>query len=325
MPALLVALLLTQLLLEARPMLRPVRNELVSPAPGEIGKLHVPPLASALRTAAGTEGVPARFVRLGADAAWLRPNFAGLFGLSDLSAYAPMLPRRVAELVDRLAPGAWISGSRLGGLNDPAQLDAPLLALLGVDAVLCADPQVESALWEQREVVGELRVLTPLEPARRARVVPAVRVEPDAAARLDALSAPDFDPDAVAYVDAPLAGLDAAPRNALAPARSVAWVESSPGHLVLDVGPGAPGLLVVAESFHAGWDAQLDGEPRPVVAADHALIGVPLPAGDGGRVRLHFAPTAPGVGLWIGVAALLLFALGSWRGWFSRPRERVAA
>jgi len=42
-------------------------------------------------------------------------------------------------------------------------------------------------------------------------------------------------------------------------------------------------------------------------------------------VRLHFAPTAPGVGLWIGVAALLLFALGSWRGWFSRPRERVAA
>ncbi|GJM22576.1 MAG: hypothetical protein DHS20C15_24910 [Planctomycetota bacterium] len=321
LPALLVVLLLVQLLLEARPMLRPVRNELVSPEPASIGKLHVPPLAAALRAASSSEGVPTRFVRLGDDAAWLRPNFAGLFGLSDVSAYAPMVPRRVAELVDRLAPGARLSGSRLGGLSSAAQLDAPLLDLLGVDVVLCEDPEVVSERWEEREVVGGVRLLTPLEPARRARVVPSVRVEAQDDARLDALAAPDFDPDAVAYVNAPLEGLPTSSPGGLLPQRDLEWLESSPGHLVLEVGPGEAGLLVVAETFHGGWSAQLEERDLPVVAADHALIGVPLPAGEGGRVRLRFNPTSPGLGLWIGVAALLLFALFAWRGLFGRGVE----
>ncbi len=56
------------------------------------------------------------------------------------------------------------------------------------------------------------------------------------------------------------------------------------------VGPGVESVLRVAENLNPGWQATLDGEPLDTVALDGWQQGYVVPAGDGGRVRLEFAP-----------------------------------
>lgn len=42
----------------------------------------------------------------------------------------------------------------------------------------------------------------------------------------------------------------------------------------------APSWMTVAVPFYPGWRAQMDGKPFKIIPADHALIGVEVPAGD---------------------------------------------
>ncbi len=77
-----------------------------------------------------------------------------------------------------------------------------------------------------------------------------------------------------------------------------------------------PGLLVLADQFYPGWEATVDGQPKPIVCADGALRGVFLPAGRH-EVRFVFrpAPFRTGVRLALGALALLLVWAGvrRWR------------
>ncbi len=52
------------------------------------------------------------------------------------------------------------------------------------------------------------------------------------------------------------------------------------------------GMLVVADGLYDGWAATVDGEPVELVAADHALMGVPLPAGRS-EVELVYRTAVP--------------------------------
>jgi len=52
------------------------------------------------------------------------------------------------------------------------------------------------------------------------------------------------------------------------------------------------GMLVVADGLFDGWTATVDGAPVPLVAADHALMGVPVPAGRS-EVQIDYRTTAP--------------------------------
>lgn len=312
-PGVLVAVLLVELLLIARPLLRPVRTDAVSPAPANIAALHVPPLASALRGVSTAEGVPTRFVRMGDGKTWLRPGFAGLFGLSDVSAYLPMLPRRTARFMELVAPRARLSGSHLGGLSKPEQLLSPLVRLLALDAVLTDDAALEVPGWSQRERVGDVRILAPDAPQPRARVVPAVRVIEDPTTLLKQLLRPSFDPDAEACVGASIAGLLETPDASL-PRRGVSLQRVESGRMELSVESGAPGLLVVSETFHGAWVAELDGVELDIVPANLAFLGVVLPGGEGGQLVLRFASSAPTVGLLIGALGLLALGWTTRRG-----------
>lgn len=70
----------------------------------------------------------------------------------------------------------------------------------------------------------------------------------------------------------------------------------------------APGLLKLSVPYFPGWTATVDGNPCPVVRADHALMGVAVPAGER-ELRVRFRSNYFGRGAAVSGAALAL-ALG---------------
>jgi hypothetical protein len=119
-----------------------------------------------------------------------------------------------------------------------------------------------------------------------------------------------------ALVEAPLA-LGAGPPGS---ARSEREVPDS-----IEVAAQAPArqLLVLAESYHEGWRATVDGRDAPVLRVNGDFMGVALDAG-AHRVAFSFAPRSFAVGRAISLAglavvlalALYATALSGWRSAF---------
>jgi uncharacterized membrane protein YfhO len=83
----------------------------------------------------------------------------------------------------------------------------------------------------------------------------------------------------------------------------------------------APGLLVLADSYAAGWRAQVDGTPASIRPANFLFRGVLVPAGRH-RVRFEYRPrsvTAGATASLGGGALLAVLALLARR----RDRARV--
>ncbi len=327
-PGLLAWLLAAELLATAFPLLRAAHAAAVARDPASLARLDgldAPPLVQAVR-AVGPEGpAPLRIARLGDEPPWLRPNFAGLFGLSDLSCYAPMVPRRTSELLEAVDPGVTLSGSALGALRRPEALASPLLDLLGVRALLTSrsDTDPLPAGWREAARVGEVRVLANDDALPPVFMVHAVQVVPDSAGRLARLAAPGFAP-------ARLVVLEQEPPFPLAPTppagtRACELAAWSPGRIAVHVAAGPRGLLVVPVGWHAGWRAEAGGEPLPVLRADHALLAVALAGREDVVVQLTFDPPLVDAGLALGVAALLgALALLAWPTRRSAPGAGAA-
>ena len=218
---LLPAALAVELLVVAWPMLRSAPSERIGPNPYKIGRLKEPPLVGRLREVAAAqplEGVPLRIARVGDDPSWLRPDFPGMFGMSDLQCYAPMAPRRLCALLDALEPGVVRSGSAIGGFQAQASLASPLLDLLGVGALLTSHDAPLPPGWSDHGRIGPVDVLSNDEVLPRAFVVPRAELAADEPERLARLTAPDFEPRAVVLLEDP--GAVARVANANANART---------------------------------------------------------------------------------------------------------
>jgi hypothetical protein len=105
-----------------------------------------------------------------------------------------------------------------------------------------------------------------------------------------------FDPRAVAYVASDLGLRGDCHGSAEITAETPCEV-----HVAVDL--DQPGLLVLADQWYPGWKAYLDGKPVPVVPANYAIRGVPLPAGRG-EVVFRYEPTG-----WARGLAAFAFAL----------------
>ena len=105
------------------------------------------------------------------------------------------------------------------------------------------------------------------------------------------------------------------------PRPDVRVVAAWPNGLDLRVSSTGNALLVVADAWHPGWSALLDGRPTPILRTNHALRGVAVPAGDH-LVEMRFRPTSLLVGA--GVSALsLVSALGLLLYWRRRGWRHV--
>ncbi|MEO3938341.1 YfhO family protein [Dermatophilaceae bacterium Soc4.6] len=148
----------------------------------------------------------------------------------------------------------------------------------------------------------------------RVRWAGAAVVEPDPVARVAALVA-GVSPDTVVLSDGTASGRPGSGGAAL-----VRSVSDEGGEISVDVTAGASGHLVVADALAgSGWSASVDGVTVPVVAADHALAAVAVPAGKHVVTLRYDAPgLAQGVALsLVGVAVVVLVLVGG------RPRRRA--
>jgi len=98
----------------------------------------------------------------------------------------------------------------------------------------------------------------------------------------------------------------AAPRDPAADAARI--VSYAPNRMELRTRTDAPGLLVLSEGYDPGWRAEIDGQPAPVLVANHALRAVSLPAGEH-TVRLRYAPPALRWGIAISLGGYLTLGI----------------
>ena len=110
-----------------------------------------------------------------------------------------------------------------------------------------------------------------------------VQVIPDKTQRLTVL-ANVRDPGRV-VLDGP------APAPAEGKPATVTVAGDGPDDMAATVNATGAGYLVVADALQTGWTATVDGKPAPLVDADHAMVAVPVPAGQH-TVRLDY--TVPG-------------------------------
>jgi hypothetical protein len=97
-----------------------------------------------------------------------------------------------------------------------------------------------------------------------------------------------------------------------------------PGIIDLELqGPAPAGsALEVAESYHPGWTALVDGQSVPAARADFTLIGVELPTG-ARTVRLRFASAPYETGKLLTLLALGAAAMWWVVGWAQDRRQPV--
>jgi hypothetical protein len=86
---------------------------------------------------------------------------------------------------------------------------------------------------------------------------------------------PGFDPAQTAYVEQD-PGIPATPDAAHG---SAAYREVTPEDVRVTVDTPAPALVVVRNSYDAGWSATVDGRAAPLLATDYLVQGVAVPAG----------------------------------------------
>ena len=275
------------------------------------------PPTPALEQLAAREG---RVAVLGSDNL-LPPTAAALHGLRLVHGVAPMVSRRTVELLEAIeAPLVERADPRIvHPFTRPDSTRHPLLDLLGVSTVVHGDAGLVSSLaveqglplvaaheseglaWHARPAAGP-----------RAFVCGGARIEPDAAARLAALGRPTLQPFATVWLErdpGPTLGGSLPTSGDMAPATVV---RDEPLELGLSTDAPFPGILVLTEAWDPGWSVTLDGAAAQVLVADHALLGVAVPAG-AHHVLFRYAPPGLFLSRVLTVLGLLLLAGLAWR------------
>jgi hypothetical protein len=226
--------------------------------------------------------------------------------------YEPSLPpRRIVHLLKAVdlheSPG-W--GTWPGVAAHPA-----LAALLGIGVAVTRPAGVaalESVGFVRRGNLPPADTVLFRPPLPRARLVHRLDVVVDEAESLAHVVA-HADQAATTVVvehDNPLPVVEPPPPGAV---ESAVVIIDEPERIAIQIAAASPAVLVLADTYHPGWRATVDGADVPIVRVDHAFRGVAVPAG-GHRVTFHYQPMSARLGLPLGGVALLAVAWLLWRG-----------
>lgn len=226
----------------------------------------------------------------------LLPGESSLHRLRALTGHG-FADRRLGELVEALPGRQFRDPPTLPSLVPRAPVvTSPILDRLSVRYFVAA---TSAPLMDEPDDGLRVVMSEPATVYERERALPRVRwagrsvVEPDPDRRLAMLAGGDLDPDEV-LLDAP------AGRSGGAGATLDVAVDEAETIEVRVTATGA-GHLVVADALRTGWRVEVDGEPAPLLAADHALSAVAVGAGTH-TVRLTYATPTNGAGTWLSAA-----------------------
>ncbi|MEW5737519.1 MAG: hypothetical protein AB1938_01265, partial [Myxococcota bacterium] len=141
----------------------------------------------------------------------------------------------------------------------------------------------------------------------RAWVAPELEALPSRDAVLERMSRPDFEPAQTAVLEATAAS-------------RLRWqsgearvTRPGAGELVVDVSGDGDRLVVIAETWAEGWQAEVDGAPADVLRVNGTLLGAHLGPGQH-QLRLEYGEPALRWAVPVSAIALLLLGLARWRG-----------
>ncbi len=160
------------------------------------------------------------------------------------------------------------------------------------------------ALYEYTRALPRVRLYEHWETLESGRVLPR-------------LADPELDPARTVLVDGgtPVT-TPAVPATNAAVASAATVVRWTPVEMDFQVEAKRPSILLVADRFHPGWRATVDGTESPVLRCNGVMRGVALSAGEH-AVRFRFAPAFGLVGLNL-AAFVVLVAVGGCL--MARPR-----
>lgn len=93
--------------------------------------------------------------------------------------------------------------------------------------------------------------------------------------------------------------------------------EEDPQRIVIESDMETPGVVVLADQWYPGWQAQLDGQDVPIVRVNYALRGVEVPAGKS-TIVMRYQPPSFYRGAGLSLAGLVLLLI--WGGVAFRNR-----
>jgi hypothetical protein len=129
------------------------------------------------------------------------------------------------------------------------------------------------------------------------------------------LGLPEFNPRKVAFINAPL--------DLPTEIQGSAEIKNEiPTRIDIEANMVTPGLLVVADNWDKSWQAYVNGQPTPILIANHSLRGIPLPPGRS-WVELRYKSRMVTIGNMLASVAILMM-LGwtavMWRRRKASPR-----
>lgn len=244
-----------------------------------------------------------------------------VFGLRSLNGMLSMLDRQTHELltamepdiVDLKAPGLTAAFKELGSLQ------SPILDMLGVHYIVTGIlgynqitaalenlPGIELAYTNTKEGLALFKRSGALP---HAHAVQNLRVIPDKEERLAYLVSDAFDPSKEVVVGERVEGFpndDGEPADATD--NDASYSRPSPERIEIDLVCESPAFLVIAESNFPGWHAEVNGKEVPIIDANHAVMGVPVPQG-ANRVVLTYRPQSFFTGVGLSLLGILICAI----------------
>ncbi|HXM46518.1 MAG TPA: YfhO family protein [Pyrinomonadaceae bacterium] len=257
---------------------------------------------------------------------WTPPVFAGKsnvgFDLRSSSGYESLLPLSTAMLWRAVEKGGVITrnlspGPRPYFYHDQLPLD--LLEKLSV-GFMVTPPNTEPRDVKGSNLVADgsvelvyqgpdgwiYRVPRALP---RAFVVPTILTVPDAETSLRTLIDEKFDARRAAIVIAESqTGLPSFDPAVTESGGTCSIITDRLNDVEIEVSTPRPGMLVLNDSWDAGWKARIDGIEQPVLQANYAFRGVVVPPGNH-RVTFLYRPRLLLIGIYISVATMLLLAI----------------
>jgi hypothetical protein len=215
------------------------------------------------------------------------------FGIEDVGGYASFYPKRYGEFLNITQKGPdspiprrfsrWTRFNKFG---------SPLLDLLNIKYLLF--PPSFSLQTPKLNLIydKEIKIFTNKDAFPRAFFVSDYQYcsdDQDAYAALSSFSSSDFKRKVILEKRPPQDFV----KNENVPKAiesKVSIVSYSPGKLVIKVKNNHKGFLVISDSYHKGWRAEIDGKKVNIFRANYIMKAIPLRQGDH-KISLTFFPS----------------------------------
>ncbi|MDP6370098.1 MAG: YfhO family protein [Planctomycetota bacterium] len=238
-----------------------------------------------------------------------RPNLATAWGIKELLPYVVFPNRRLVEVMTTIDPGSAYRGGA-SRISRPEVIGHPALDLFAVTCILSTrelrHPRLKQVLAQDEFFVYRRQPPAGLSSLDSAWLVPRA-VGASRTVALGLVTSGQLN-QLTDHCVVPAKAADEAPvRSATWEAGSLESSRPAPDRMDLKLTAGDGGWLVISEAWYPGWKATVNGADVEVTPANHALMALPVPAGEV-VVRLFYEPSSVRLGTVLSALAAL-FAL----------------